>query len=137
MIYGIVWGKATIDCPEGSATFDDAKAYYWQIIDGTYSATYSAASAALKTKMMMEHPGERSYVVDSSWFSWGKTASHAVIIDYTKTLQAWNCRPYIITKGYGTSYESALANALQSKANNDSASAPYKELKHVTWTPAQ
>lgn len=83
--------------------------------------------------MMSDYPGAREYDIQSSYFEYGPSASDAVIIDYRQQLLAWDCRPFIITIGWGTSYDEALQEALDSKANNDSASAPYDELEHVTW----
>lgn len=134
LIYGVVWDHASIDCPEGSQVFDDAQGYYTQIIEGEWSGTYSAAKAALEAEMMTDYPGAVAYNIQSSWFTYGKEASHAVIIGYTKDLSpAWDCRPYIVTIGYGTSYEAALAAAVQNKDDNDAVDATYTELDHVNW----
>jgi hypothetical protein len=62
--------------------------------------------------MQADYPGAKSHFVESSWFTVGKDASHAVFIQYSKRLSGWNCRPIVIQVGSGKSYDEALDRAL-------------------------
>lgn len=133
LVYGVAWGPATWDCPEASHIFDDALGYRWHIVVGDWSDTYDGARSEVEAGLMADYPGARSYNIQSSWFTYGPNARHAVLISYVHDLAPWDCRAHVVTIGYGTSYEDALAAAVESKANNDSASAPYMEIDHVMW----
>jgi hypothetical protein len=136
LVYGVVYGPATADCPEGGDVYRDAKRWYAKVVTGSSSDTYEAAADALKQLMMKDMPGQRTYSVESSAVVAGEHMSHVVVIRYSQILSGRYCRPEVITRGYGTSYNSARAQAILSKEANGGKNLSFTELGHMTWTPA-
>jgi hypothetical protein len=130
LIYGVVWVPASTNCAEGSAFFSDWAAYYAQVTPGPYSSTFGPARETLLATMKAEHPGAREYVIESSYFVYGKTAQHAVIIGYSEKPLAWDCHPELIAIGYGVTYDEALTKA---KAKMGASASGYTELDHASW----
>lgn len=135
LVYGVVYGAATKDCPEGGDMYRDAKRWYAKVVTGNPAETYQAEADALKQQMMRELPRQRTYDVESSSALAGDRVSHLVVIQYAQILAGRYCRPQVITRGYGPSYNTALAQAILSKEANGGKNVSHTELAHVTWTP--
>lgn len=134
LVYGVVYGAATVDCPEGG-DYRDSKRWYAKVVTGSPAETSDAEADALRQQMMRELPRQRTYSVESSSQVAGDRVSHLVVIQYAQIVAGRFCRPQVLTRGYGTSYNSALAQAILSKEVNGGKNVSHIEVGHVTWTP--
>lgn len=131
LIYGVVYGQPDLkDCPEGYGIASDYKAVYTQKIVGSWSSTYTQKREELLALMKSEYPGQREYIVESSWFA-NQKAKFAVIVQYQKKLSGWNCRHKGVAIGYGTTAEQALQSALNKRTSK--VDDTYTILRQESW----
>jgi hypothetical protein len=136
LVFGKVLGPATSNCREGSQTFSDYKGTGYIFVEGKYTRTAAVqAETNLSSQLKKRFTGSNySYFTESSG-EYSASYRYAVIIQYEKKIPGWDCTSVLVTIGYGNSYDSALAHALERKNKdvNGGNKAPYKILNKLHW----